>query len=159
MLNPQNKIKTVEQLITELVIHVANKIVFTNGCFDILHYGHFNLLLDAKSFGDTLIVAINSDKSVIRLKGNSRPINDQNIRAFNIACIGCVDYVIIFDEDTPYELLSKLQYHGLQLIDTIVKGGDYRIEDVVGHNIIHETKIVPIVGGYSTSKIIDILKI
>ncbi len=158
MLKPQNKIKTVDELKTELLIQAANKIVFTNGCFDILHYGHFNLLLDAKALGDILIVAINSDRSVKSLKGESRPINDQYVRAFNMACIGCVDYVIIFDEDTPYKLLCDLQYYGLLLVDLLVKGGDYVVKDVVGNDIVTSIKIIPLIEGYSTSALIEKIK-
>jgi len=158
MLKPQNKIKNIDELKIELITQADNKIVFTNGCFDILHYGHFNLLLDAKLLGDILIVAINSDQSVKNLKGETRPINNQYVRAFNIACIECVDYVIIFDEDTPYKLLSDLQYHGLLLIDLLVKGGDYVVNDVVGNDLVTSIKIIPFVEGYSTSLLIDKIK-
>jgi D-beta-D-heptose 7-phosphate kinase/D-beta-D-heptose 1-phosphate adenosyltransferase len=105
------------------------KTIFTNGCFDILHRMHVELLKFAKSQGDKLIVGLNSDSSVKRLKGQERPIFHEDDRKFLLESLGCVDEVILFDEDTPLELIKKIKP------DYIVKGGDYKPEDVVGNNI------------------------
>lgn len=102
-------------------------IVFTNGCFDLLHIGHIELLKYAKSLGDYLVVGINSDKSVKKLKGSLRPINDQLTRKMILESIKYIDEVIIFDEDTPFEVIKQIQPN------IIVKGGDYKKEDVVGY--------------------------
>lgn len=125
------------------------KIVFTNGCFDILHKGHVSYLNTAKSFGDVLILGLNSDDSVKRLKGENRPINSQEDRAFILSALECVDYVVIFDEDTPYELISKVKP------DVLVKGADYEGKEVVGSDIAVETKLVTFVDGKSTTKTIE----
>jgi len=124
------------------------KTVFTNGCFDILHRGHVEYLKKSKSLGDYLIVGINSDSSVRKLKGNSRPINSQEDRKFVLENLSFVNDVIIFDEDTPYELIKKVSP------DIITKGGDYKVEDVVGADIVPEVQIIHFTGGYSTSNII-----
>jgi D-beta-D-heptose 7-phosphate kinase/D-beta-D-heptose 1-phosphate adenosyltransferase len=125
-------------------------VVFTNGCFDILHRGHLELLKYCKGIGNTVIVGLNSDKSVKRLKGNSRPINNQSDRKYFLESLKFVDKVIVFEEDTPYNLIKNLKP------DLIVKGGDYRKEDVVGSDIC-EVKIFNYVQGYSTTeKIQDI---
>ena len=105
------------------------KTIFTNGCFDILHRMHVELLKFAKSQGDKLIVSLNSDYSVKRLKGQERPIFHEDDRKFLLESLSCVDEVILFDEDTPLELIKKIKP------DYIVKGGDYKPEDVVGNNI------------------------
>jgi D-beta-D-heptose 7-phosphate kinase/D-beta-D-heptose 1-phosphate adenosyltransferase len=120
-------------------------VVFTNGCFDILHRGHLELLKYCKGIGNTVIVGLNSDKSVKRLKGNSRPINNQSDRKYFLESLKFVDKVIVFEEDTPYNLIKNLKP------DLIVKGGDYRKEDVVGSDIC-EVKIFNYVKGYSTTK-------
>ncbi|MBN2823932.1 MAG: D-glycero-beta-D-manno-heptose-7-phosphate kinase [Campylobacterales bacterium] len=124
------------------------KIVFTNGCFDILHRGHVAYLDTAKSFGDVLILGLNSDESVRRLKGESRPINTQKDRAFILAALESVDYVVIFDEDTPYELIKIVKP------DILVKGGDYQGKEVVGSDIAKQVKLVDFVEGRSTTKTI-----
>jgi len=124
------------------------KVVFTNGCFDILHKGHVSYLNIAKSFGDVLILGLNSDSSVKRLKGESRPINCQDDRAYILAALECVDYVVIFDEDTPYELICKVEP------DVLVKGADYEGKEVVGSDIAKETKLVEFVDGKSTTSTI-----
>jgi len=124
------------------------KIVFTNGCFDILHRGHVAYLDTAKSFGDVLILGLNSDMSVKRLKGESRPINPQNDRAFILAALESVDYVVIFDEDTPYDLIKIVEP------DILVKGGDYKGKEVVGSDIAHEVRLVEFVEGRSTTQTI-----
>lgn len=131
----------------------GKKVVFTNGCFDILHTGHTRCLNEAKKLGDTLIVGVNSDESVKRIKGKDRPINPLEDRMEVIASLGCVDYVIPFEEDTPYELISEISP------SIIVKGGDYKIEDVVGRDIVEanggQVVIIPLVEGKSTTEVID----
>jgi D-beta-D-heptose 7-phosphate kinase / D-beta-D-heptose 1-phosphate adenosyltransferase len=127
---------------------VCPKIVFTNGCFDILHRGHIEYLKKSKSFGDKLIVGLNSDASVHRLKGFNRPVNKQEDRKAVLENLGCVDEVIIFDEDTPYELIKQVKP------DIITKGGDYVKETVVGNDLA-EVVIVDYLNGYSTTKILE----
>lgn len=121
------------------------KTVFTNGCFDILHKGHIELLRYCSQLGDKVIVGLNSDDSVKRLKGSSRPINRQEDRKFMLESIRYVSEVFVFNEDTPYNLIKRLNP------DIIVKGGDYKPEDVVGKDI-SEVKIFSYVEGYSTTK-------
>lgn len=130
---------------------LEDKIVFTNGVFDILHKGHLELLKKARSLGSKLIVGINSDASVKRLKGESRPVNNQTDRMEQLKALPWVDTVIIFEEDTPYEIILDLQP------DIIVKGGDYTADQVVGNNLA-EVYIFPTVDGYSTTKIIEATK-
>jgi D-beta-D-heptose 7-phosphate kinase/D-beta-D-heptose 1-phosphate adenosyltransferase len=125
------------------------RVVFTNGCFDILHIGHVKYLEEAKSFGDILIVGINSDASVRRLKGDNRPINVEEERAYLISSLDVVDFVTIFPEDTPYELISEIRPH------TLVKGGDYKGKEVVGSDLVDEVKLVSFVKDRSTTKIIE----
>ena len=123
------------------------KLIFTNGCFDILHRGHLSLLQYCKSLGD-VIVGLNSDKSVKKIKGSERPINNENDRKFMLESLVYVDKVIIFDEDTPYSLIKKINPN------IIVKGGDYNIESVVGNDLC-EVRIFNYVEGYSTTKTIQ----
>ena len=125
------------------------KIVFTNGCFDILHAGHVKYLKEAKSFGDILIVGLNSDESVKRLKGESRPINNLTDRATVLLALEAVDFVVEFGEDTPYELIKAIKP------DVLVKGGDYEGKEVVGSDIAKETRLVQFVEGKSTTNIIQ----
>jgi D-glycero-beta-D-manno-heptose 1-phosphate adenylyltransferase len=133
------------------------KIVFTNGCFDLLHLGHIDYLAKAASMGNVLIVGLNTDASVSKLKGPHRPLNDENSRLHIMASLFFVNAVILFDEPTPYELIKLVQP------DILVKGGDYKVEDIVGYDIVKskggETLTIPFVPGYSTSaierKIID----
>ena len=127
---------------------LGKKIVFTNGCFDILHRGHVSYLDTAKSFGDVLILGLNSDASVKRLKGENRPINQQEDRAFVLAGLQSVDFITIFDEETPYSLIKMLEP------DILVKGGDYEGKEVVGSDIAREVKLVQFVDGRSTTKTI-----
>jgi len=127
---------------------IEERVVFTNGVFDILHTGHFELLAAAKSLGNKLIVAVNSDASVQRLKGKNRPINDLGKRVKQLEMLPWVDEVHVFEQDTPYELIKHIQP------DLIVKGGDYIVETVVGHDLA-EVHIVPTVDGYSTTQIIE----
>jgi D-beta-D-heptose 7-phosphate kinase/D-beta-D-heptose 1-phosphate adenosyltransferase len=130
-----------------------NNVVFTNGCFDLLHVGHIELLKYAKCLGDYLIVGINSDNSIKRLKGLSRPINNQITRKIILESIKYVDEVVVFDEDTPIEIIKKIQPK------IIVKGGDYKKEDVVGYELekvgLLEVKIFNYVANNSTTKIIE----
>ena len=127
----------------------GKKIIFTNGCFDILHAGHVKYLEVAKSYGDILILGLNADSSVKKLKGPTRPINTQNDRAYILASLESVDYVVIFDEETPYELIKKIQPH------ILVKGGDYEGKKVIGSDIAQEVRLVQFVDGKSTTKIIQ----
>lgn len=130
---------------------IEDKLVFTNGVFDILHKGHFELLKTARDLGSKLIVGINSDASVKRLKGNSRPINNQHVRSEQLNALPWVDAVVVFDEDTPYNLIKKLKPA------LIVKGGDYTVETVVGHELA-DVHLVSTVEGYSTTRIIEASK-
>ncbi len=129
------------------------KIVFTNGCFDILHRGHIEYLAQAANLGTKLIIGLNSDASVKRLKGENRPVNDENARALALASLIFVDEVILFDSDTPYDLIDYVQP------DVLVKGGDYNPEEIVGYDIVKAKngKIIPIdfVEGYSTTSILN----
>jgi len=132
------------------------KIVFTNGVFDILHEGHIASLSEAASFGDILIVGLNADESVKRIKGESRPINNERSRALLLASLLVTDAIILFAEDTPLKLISSI------LPDVLVKGGDYTVEQIAGAKEVlangGEVKIVPIVEGFSTTGIIERMK-
>lgn len=127
------------------------KIVFTNGCFDILHLGHIDYLSKAADLGDMLIIGLNTDKSVSRIKGNSRPIQDEMSRAMVLASLGFVDVVVLFGEETPYELIKATQP------DILVKGADYKPEDIVGFDIVNnkggEIRTIEFLEGYSTTAI------
>ncbi|MCB0725004.1 MAG: D-glycero-beta-D-manno-heptose 1-phosphate adenylyltransferase [Ignavibacteriae bacterium] len=129
------------------------KLVFTNGCFDILHRGHVEYLNQAKDLGDLLIIGLNSDDSVKRLKGQDRPINNENDRAFLLDNLKSVDYVIVFNEDTPYNLIKEI------IPDFLVKGGDWKEEDIVGYDIVKENggevKSLNYVNNYSTTGLIE----
>ncbi len=127
----------------------GKKIIFTNGCFDILHTGHVRYLETAKSYGDILILGLNSDRSVKALKGENRPINMHMDRAYILAALEAVDYVVVFDDDTPYDLIKAIKPH------VLVKGGDYEGKDVVGQDIADELKLVQFVDGKSTTKTIE----
>ena len=133
----------------------GKRIVFTNGCFDLLHVGHVSYLEEASRYGDVLVVAVNSDASVQRLKGPSRPIINANDRARMLASLACVDFVTVFDEPTPQTLLELLRP------DVLVKGGTYRIEEVVGHEIVTayggEVRVTNVVDGVSTTKIVAMM--
>lgn len=134
----------------------GDKIVFTNGCFDIIHFGHVRYLERAKALGNRLIVGLNSDQSVKRLKGHERPVNDEQARAVVLASLRFSDAVVIFEEDTPLELIKTLKP------DVLVKGGDYEIENIIGADFVLESggkvEIIDFVEGYSSSKIIQKLK-
>lgn len=128
------------------------KIVFSNGCFDILHRGHIEYLAQAADFGARLIIGLNSDTSVRRIKGNDRPLQDQVSRSILLAALSFVDAVIVFDEDTPYELIKNVKP------DFLVKGNDYKAEDIVGYDIVKQNGgdviTIKLVEGYSTSSIV-----
>jgi len=130
---------------------VGKKVVFTNGCFDILHIGHIRYLRDAKALGDVLAIGLNSDKSVSKIKPG-RPINPEGHRAEILSSLEIVDYVTLFDEETPYELIKLLKP------DVLVKGGDWKKEDIVGSDIAKETRSLPYVKGISTTKLIEKIK-
>ena len=150
----QKTIKKAEALkkIVENLKNQNKKIVTTNGVFDILHIGHIRYLQEAKKLGDVLIVAINSDSSVKRIKGPKRPLNNENDRAEALSALECVDYVTIFSEDNPIELLSiiKPSVH--------VKGGDYKMNQIIEKDCVEKNNgrvaLIPKVGGYSTSGLI-----
>lgn len=149
-----NKIYSLDQLKKAIMAwRLKNDtIVFTNGCFDILHLGHIDYLAKAKDLGKRLIVGVNTDSSVKRLgKGNSRPINDEKSRSMIIASLQFVDAVILFDEDTPYELIKAIEP------DVLVKGADYTIDRVVGADIVMErggkVELIEYLEGYSTTNI------
>ena len=131
----------------------SKTIAFTNGVFDILHEGHIAVLASAASFADVLIVGVNSDASVKRLKGDSRPVNHENSRALIIASLIMVDTVVIFNEETPAELIKIIQP------DVLVKGGDYKIETIVGANEVlangGRVEVIPLKQGFSTTGIIE----
>jgi D-beta-D-heptose 7-phosphate kinase/D-beta-D-heptose 1-phosphate adenosyltransferase len=138
--------------ISSIISNLKNKgqkIVFTNGCFDILHIGHIKYLEKAKSYGDILIIGLNSDTSINKIKGNNRPINNQNDRACILASLEFVDFVVVFDEDTPFDLIKLIQP------DILVKGGDYKGKHVIGQDIVKELKIVEFINGKSSTKIIE----
>jgi len=134
----------------------GKRIVFTNGCFDILHRGHLQILTDSAAAGDILVVGLNTDASVRKLKGENRPVNEESFRALMMASIQIVDAVTLFEEDTPLQLIRVLEP------DVIVKGGDYTIDQIVGGEDVlrrgGEIKIVPIVKGYSTSALIEAIQ-
>lgn len=126
------------------------KVVFTNGCFDILHRGHIEYLSKAADMGDVLVVGLNTDASVKRLKGEGRPVNNEEARALVLASLSFVDAVVLFDDDTPYELIKAIRP------DVLVKGADYKVEEIVGYDIVTSyggtVTTVPLVEGYSTTK-------
>lgn len=150
------KIVTVEDLLQIKEERKNEQMVFSNGCFDILHVGHVRYLNEARSFGDYLVIGLNSDRSVRQLKGPDRPINQQDSRAVMLAALAFVDYVVIFDEETPLVLIQQL------LPDILVKGSDYDPKDIVGGKevIANGGKVVtvPLVEGFSSTKIINKLK-
>jgi D-beta-D-heptose 7-phosphate kinase/D-beta-D-heptose 1-phosphate adenosyltransferase len=130
----------------------GKRIVFTNGCFDIIHPGHVKYLEQSKKLGDILVVGLNSDDSVKRLKGPSRPVNNEEDRSIVLSALRCIDYVTIFNEDTPYEIISIIKP------DVLVKGGDYSFETIVGADIVTalggDVVVIPLVEGKSTTSII-----
>jgi len=157
MLNKiKNKIIKSNTDITKVIDKIKSNsktISFTNGCFDIIHRGHIEYLAQASELADIFIIGLNTDASVSRLKGTDRPVQDEDARAIILAAMEFVDYVIYFDEDTPYELINIVKPNYL------IKGSDYKPEDIVGFDILKkyggEVKTIDFVEGYSTSKIID----
>jgi len=127
---------------------MSDKTIFTNGCFDILHRGHYELLRYCKSLGSTVIVGLNSDESVKKIKGEARPYFSEHDRKFALDCCEYVDKVVVFEEKTPYNLIKSIEP------DIIVKGGDYNKKDVVGYNLA-EVKIFKFIEGYSTTNILQ----
>ncbi len=151
----QRKIFDRENLVRECNIWrtTGKKIVFTNGCFDILHHGHLDLLARAADFGNVLIVGVNTDSSVQRLKGPARPITHEQDRLFQLASLLCTDAVCLFDEETPEALIKMIRP------DLLVKGGDYTIDKIVGADFVQSNggsvEIIPFVTGYSTTSLIE----
>jgi rfaE bifunctional protein nucleotidyltransferase chain/domain len=149
------KIHSVESLglLLESWRKLGKTIVFTNGCFDILHLGHADYLSKAANLGDVIVVGLNTDASVSRIKGADRPITDERSRSFLMASMQFVDAVVLFDEETPYELIRFVQP------DILVKGKDYRAEDVVGYDIVMakggRVETIDLVEGYSTTSVIQ----
>jgi D-beta-D-heptose 7-phosphate kinase / D-beta-D-heptose 1-phosphate adenosyltransferase len=148
------KVKTIEEMkiISEELWRQGKKIALTNGCFDLIHAGHVRMLREARSFGDCLVIALNSDESVRRLKGPSRPLINEEGRAEVLSVFDCVDYLVFFDEDTPLDVIKAIRPH------VLVKGKDYKVEQIAGHKVVQsyggEVKLVNMTGGISTSNII-----
>jgi len=151
----ESKIFSWEHLKNQLAIwrFKDQKIVFTNGCFDILHLGHVEYLAKAKDFGNILIVGLNSDESVRSLKGPYRPISNQHARSMTLAALSMVDAVVVFEEETPYRLIQMIQP------DILVKGKDYKEHEIAGNDIVRakggDIVTIELVKGYSTSQIIE----
>lgn len=136
------------KLLCETLRSKGKKIVFTNGCFDILHPGHIRYLKKAKALGDILVIGLNSDSSVSAIKPG-RPINPEKNRAEVLAALSMVDYITVFSEKTPYNLIKAVKP------DVLVKGGDWKAKDIVGSDIIPNTLSLPYIKGHSTTKIIE----
>ena len=149
------KLKTLDELtaITAKVKSTGKKIVLTNGCFDILHRGHVHLLREAKKYGDVLVVALNSDRSVKTIKGPTRPVLPQEERIELIAAMEPVDYVVVFDEADPYEVISQLRP------DVLAKGGDWSKDKIIGSDIVEQNggtvAVIPYLKGFSSTEIIE----
>jgi rfaE bifunctional protein nucleotidyltransferase chain/domain len=150
---PESKIADRGELLRELRRPRNRRLVFTNGVFDILHPGHVEYLFAARALGDSLVVALNTDDSVRRLKGPERPLNSEQSRAYVIAGLACVDYVTFFGEDTPRELIAEL------VPDVLVKGGDYRVEDIAGRAEVEAAggivRVLPFREGHSTTNLVS----
>ncbi len=149
------KIKTQTQIKKMISNYRKNgkKVAFTNGCFDILHYGHVKYLKDAKQMADMLVVGLNSDTSVRRIKGKLRPINTERDRARVLAALSCVDYITIFSEETPLRLIKLIKP------DVLIKGGDWDMAKIVGSGFVKtyggKTVVIPYLKGYSTTSLIE----
>ena len=134
----------------------GEEVVFTNGCFDIIHKGHIEVLAQTADLGDRLIVGLNADSSIHKLKGKNRPIIDEQSRSFLLASLSFVDAVVLFSEDTPINLISTLNP------DVLAKGGDYEISTIIGHKVVQENGgkviLVPFLDGFSSTTIIDKIK-
>lgn len=148
-------INNIESYLTDWSLK-NQKIVFTNGCFDILHRGHVEYLAQAANHGDILVIGVNTDNSVRRIKGETRPVQDEYARAILLASLSFVSAIVLFDDDTPYNLIKKIQP------DILIKGSDYNIDDIVGSDIVINKggKVITIdfIEGYSTTSIIEKLK-
>lgn len=151
----KEKIKAREELrtIVERSREEGRRVVFTNGCFDLLHIGHLRYLEEARTLGDLLVVGLNSDRSVREIKGPLRPIIPEEERAEMVSGLGCVDYVTIFDEKDPLSLITELKPH------VLVKGGDWSKETIVGKEVVErlggQVVVIPFVPGFSTSHLIQ----
>lgn len=149
----QNKIQTWPQIAETVAAwkEAGERVVFTNGCFDLLHYGHLHYLAEARDLGDRLIIGLNSAASVSRLKGSHRPINDELTRQHQMASLAFVDAVVVFEQDTPFELIQ------LVVPDVLVKGGDWKPDQIVGSDIVMAAggtvRSLPYIDGYSTTNI------
>lgn len=148
--------ESIKPLLESLNIH-HKKIVFTNGCFDILHRGHVEYLSQARDLGDYLVLGLNTDESVKRLgKSPERPINSQDARAIVLAGLECIDAIVLFNEDTPLELITFIKPH------ILVKGNDYKAEDIVGYDLVTnnggQVVTIKLVDGFSTTKLIEKMK-
>lgn len=152
MRSSDSKVFSLHELKEVLSKKKNEHVVFTNGCFDILHRGHVSYLQNARNLGDFLIVGVNSDLSVSRLKGPTRPIQNEEDRLFILAGLECVDAVVLFEEDTPIRLIEQL------LPNVLVKGGDYVIEEIVGYDVVTKNgglvTTLPFIDGKSTSNIV-----
>lgn len=152
-MSTQKKIMTIEDYLSWRGEEGREKIVFTNGCFDILHPGHVDYLERARDLGDFLAVGVNSDASVARIKGQGRPVNKARDRVRVLAGLACVSFVLIFEEDTPYELIRLVRPH------VLVKGGDWPVEKIVGRDIVEglggKVLSLELMPGYSTTGIIS----
>lgn len=151
----KNKIFSLDNLLRNALVwrFRGDKIVFTNGCFDIIHRGHIEYLAQAASLGNRLIIGLNTDSSVSTLKGPNRPVNDEQTRAEILAAFGFVDAVVFFSEETPINLITAIKP------DVLVKGGDYNPDTIVGANVVKDNggrvEVIPFVTGFSTSSIIN----
>ena len=151
----QNKIYTLSDLAPRIEQwkSAKEKIVFTNGCFDILHKGHLEVLAKTADLGNRLIIGLNSDSSIKNLKGGNRPIVDENSRAILLAALSFVDAVVLFSEQTPLNLIAEIKP------DILAKGGDYKITEIVGHEVVQqnggEVITIPLIEGFSSTNIID----
>ena len=134
----------------------GDKIVFTNGCFDLVHRGHVEVLANTADLGDRLIIGLNSDVSILKIKGKNRPIIDENSRAILLASLQFVDAIVLFSEDTPKQLIETI------VPNVLAKGGDYKIEEIAGHEIVLQNEgeviLVPFIDGFSTTNIVDKIK-
>ncbi len=148
------KIKTAKTLKVIIDKHKASgkTIVFTNGCFDILHPGHLKILKEAKKKGDILVVGLNADSSVRKIKGQLRPVQNQKARSLIIEALSCVDYVITFKEKTPYALIKQLRP------DILVKGGDWKKSEIIGSSLVKKVHRIKLKAGHSTTAIISKIK-
>ena len=153
-----NKIFSIERISRQIDIrkNYGEEIVFTNGCFDIIHRGHVEVLARAADLGDKLIVGLNSDVSIQKLKGKDRPIIQENSRAILLAALDFIDAIVLFSEETPLDLITTLKP------DILAKGGDYKIDTIVGHEIVKENGgeviLIPFVDGFSSTNIINKIK-